>query len=713
MVLSGASSPAEAQRSKTSLEGPVHAPPHWQAGNPGGGGAFAHIAVGPTGVLLAASDLGGAYLSQDHGQSWSTLGPASGLDQTHVSCAAMHPSSPQIYLVGTEAGVYSTADSGAHFQHTLTTGYIEALAFAPSDPQRVFASWHSAWDLADGAVMRSDDGGGTWQQISTNLPAGLRLLHLVVGADDPDLVFALSGAGRFAQGPAQLFRSTDGGITWSASVLPSRTIDVARDPHDPARFFATVDGLSPNQPGELLVSSDRGLSWAHVADHGGIVWPDSQAPGHLRMFDPRHQFTWDAAQGFFDSTDGGASWTQLPGIATWKGGWSPSPFAWTEGFDGPRKSVAFDPTDPNHLVWVNSQFVYGTFDGGHHAEQLFTDEMAPGAWRSRGFDNVVPATLAVNETNASEVFAGYFDLGLWRSLDGGESWRSCNQPALTGGWNGAGGNTMSVICDPVVPGRVWATMAAEIGDPAHLITSADHGTTWQVVGAGLPFVPLGSLALDPSSPSSSRVLFVSAAAKLYRSSDGGQSWQLVLGGAPITTVTVDPTRPTVVLAGGRSGLWRSDQAGQAGTWQAFGPTAFAGSGPVDPWDDSFDGVAAIAASPTLPGHLFVAVRGTGLYSSLDDGATWHQDLANPHLFALAMSPAQPGLVYLTSSSAGLAGGLAPSSLGVLRSLDGGKTWTSFSPALAFPMASALALSATDPKRVFVASPGAGVLRLTD
>ena len=54
------------------------APGIWKSSNPGGGGWFARVGVGPSGLLLAGSDLSGAYRSADQGATWDNLGAAQG-----------------------------------------------------------------------------------------------------------------------------------------------------------------------------------------------------------------------------------------------------------------------------------------------------------------------------------------------------------------------------------------------------------------------------------------------------------------------------------------------------------------------------------------------------------------------------------------------------------------------------------------------------------
>ena len=46
----------------------------WERTNPGGGGAFSTIGAGPSGIVIAGSDLSGAYRSIDYGKTWDVIG---------------------------------------------------------------------------------------------------------------------------------------------------------------------------------------------------------------------------------------------------------------------------------------------------------------------------------------------------------------------------------------------------------------------------------------------------------------------------------------------------------------------------------------------------------------------------------------------------------------------------------------------------------------
>ena len=690
---------------------PQPVPGEWQSRGPGGGGAFATLAVGSNGMIVAASDLSGAYRSEDRGVHWDVIGPTQGLTATHVSGVAFDPLDPGRIYLGTDEGIFRSTDGGALFDHPLGNGFVTDLFFSSQTQGVGYAAVHPAWNSKKGQVWRSLDGGATWQRRDVDLPTNLRILEILIAPNDDDAVFILSGEGRFASGPKVVYRSLDGGVHWVriAQGLGARVIDMALDPFDDQGLYLSIDDVDPDAPGHLYHSSDQGTTFSHLAQRGGVIWPDRLDANRLRMVELRYSFPWDSREGIWESTDGGASFTRTSSVVDWDSGWSQVFWAFTESYSGPSLSVAEDPTDPEAFFWVNSQFAYASFDRGRTVQQLFTSELFPGRWRSTGFDNVVPVALAVSPADPRDLYAAYLDLGLWCSRDGGMTWSSCNEAAYTGEWGESGGNTWTVLADPDLAGRVWAPQAQDAEGPSTLLRSDDGALTWQAVGAGLPAAPLLGLSLDAGSPLDARRLLVTGGGDVYGSSDGGLTFSALLVGQGLRFTAVDPFDGNVVYAGGEGGLWRSDAAGSPGSWQGVGTTAMRGSIPGLPWG-GWEGVAWIEPDPHTPGTLYVAVSGPGggLYRSPDRGDTWEARLlADDYLRSVEVDEIDPDTLYLASTSAFEAGGYDPASAGVRVSRDRGLTWQSMNEGLAWPFAIHV-LSAGGSGRLYLASPGTGI-----
>ncbi len=666
-------------------------PAAWTPANPGGGGAFSNVAVGPGGEpLVVATDLSGVAISHDAGRSWRVAGAFAGLDVTHVAAVAVDGADPRRIYAGTEDGLYVSADGGGRFARLGLDGYVSAVA---AQGGRVYAAAQPSFDVAGGALYVSADAGGSWERVA--LPPGRYVVAVkpAMGGDDRALV--LTGAGRFTEGPAELYLYEGGALRRIAPDL-ERIVDAAFDPADSSVIWATTDDADTDHPGWLWRGGD-GVRWERVAPRGGVLWLPAANPHTLRLIDPRHQFPWDPRNGTWESADGGGSWRHVAGVEDWHKGWSRVYWAYTDGFGGPVPSLAFDPTDPDRALWVNAQWAYQSTDGGRTFRPVFTDEVRPGWWRSRGLDNVVVADIAL-DADGQAIYAGYWDLGCFRSLDGGASWANCNTLEYSGDWEGYGGFAGTVAADPERPGVVWAAHAQDWASPAVLLRSTDHGASW-TKAAGLPSgrADLLGLAVNPASPRHARELLVTHDGDVYGSVDDGLTWALAFacGGCRVTAFGPDGT----AYAGGEAGLWRR---GPSGWMRVAGDWGGAVTGP--PWTGEWRGVVAI--EPVGERTLWVAVLGAGggVYRS-GDGEAWERVLAGPFYRDVTVDPRRPDIVYAASSSALEQGGYDPRSLGLQVSEDGGRTWRVRNEGLAWPFVTQVRAGQG---RVVLGSPGVGV-----
>jgi photosystem II stability/assembly factor-like uncharacterized protein len=250
----------------------------------------------------------------------------------------------------------------------------------------------------------------------------------------------------------------------------------------------------------------------------------------------------------------------------------------------------------------------------------------------------------------------------------------------------ASGRVMSVAVNPknkfeyyvgVASGGVWKTV--------------NDGTTWTPVFDKEGSYSIGWVALDPNDPA---VVWVGAGESnsqrsvaygdgIYRSDDGGKNWQN-LGlkkSEHIGRVVVDPRDSKVVYVaaegplwgpGGDRGLYRSADGGK--TWKAV-LTISENTGVVDVAIDPSNPDVVYAAAYQRRRHVFTLIDGgpeSAIYKSTDAGATWNK-LKNglPSVdmgrIGLAVSPADPNVVYATIEAADGKGG-------IFRSDDRGANW---------------------------------------
>jgi hypothetical protein len=266
----------------------------------------------------------------------------------------------------------------------------------------------------------------------------------------------------------------------------------------------------------------------------------------------------------------------------------------------------------------------------------------------------------------------------------------------------------------------------------NLYRSTDGGGTWRQTGSGLGHGVL-TLAYDPFRPGV--VLAGTRGAGIWRSRDGGASWQADAGSAPRTVRTFGFARQ-LTLAGTDAGLLVSRGGGpwtQAGLGQVAvsavavaaatdplqlvaGGDATRGTEPL-PLFDSGDGghswrlvdgaiggssmVSALAAGPSAgSSRPLLMGTNTGLYGSTDDGVDWQAMNGSGGLPAadytgLAFAANDPQRFYVASD-----GGASPQG-GLWATADGGSQFRSLSPPIA--SVSALAVSGDKQPLVYVAT----------
>ncbi len=676
-------------------------------------------------MILVASDLSGAYLSRDRGKTWEVIGASRGMTVTHVSGLGFDPINASILYLGTEEGIFRSTNAGKAWKPVLTHGYITDIAIATSNPRVGYAAYHSQYNTADGRVYKTTDRGITWKPISgPTLPANLHILDLIVDWEDENVLYLLAGEGRFACGPAVLYESADGGVTWTRIAAHLGQIAHAvLAPNDPNVLYVTTYGdvwdpgyrcIHDDPRGGYLYRGqyDGGWHWTQLTHEDDLGsrnlwgWPDPNDSHTLRVIDMDYPQIWE-------STDDGDTWEYLGSKEDWDTGWVNAEFAYGHSFNGDAKTLGFDLSDPNALLWVDGQFIWATRDNGRSFGPLFTDEVAPGKWRSRGADNVVPFDMAIS-ADSTHVYLALADLGCFRSDDRGATWQNCNKAAYVGSWEGYGGNSMTVAADPTRPNVVWITQAGDdIASTTHtLLRSNDYGASWVPSNTGLPTGIPSGLSVDPQSPSHRRTLFITVNGDVYRSQDDGYTWTLVLDCNGCRYTAVDVHNRNVVYAGGEAGFWRSLSRGNPGTWEQTGPPEMVGKLGGEFWDVYWEGIAAIRPDPARAGWVYTAVFGEdrGVYRSRDQGLTWEHLLKDDFARDVAIARFAPHVLVVATSSALYSGGYDPASRGVLISKDGGRTWTPMNEGLAWPFAHRLRFSPRSPYTLWLAAPGTGYHR---
>lgn len=691
----------------------------WERTNPGCGGSFSAAKVGPSGHIVACSDLGGAYYSTDFGDSWGVYGPNVGINQTHFSSLGFDFRNENIFFIGTEDGIYRTNDKGDSFSKVLPNGYIEDIVVAPSNSNVVYAAYHPVYDSSNGKVYKSTNNGINWSLVSTNLPNGLRILKLLVNPNDASQLYLLSGKGDFACTDAEVYRSDNGGVNWKHLTDNLNTVlDIALKPNEPGKVYLTTQNADCEKPyywtdtdGKFYVSDNNGDSWTEQSARTGIIWV--KANDEIILIDPRVPYHWVETNGTWLSTNEGVSWSQVSKVSDSyeKGYITADNWAYGVSDNGICKTIGTSQRATDDIaVWVHTRFVYISTDAGASFKQAFTNGSG-GKWQSRGIDNVVMNDLEINKKDPNIMYAGYFDIGFWRSFDQGQSWQPSNPVSYTGGWDGNGGNALTILSDPDRENVVWTAMKGDFADNAFLLKSEDYGevSSWVLQQNGLPGSPyIHNLILDRNSSQNSRTLYVSSGGDIYKGVNDGQNWSRIFENGGMRVVELDFFDSNKIYAGGELGFHRSMDGGE--NWENTGLSNFTGNENDSFENDEWEGVIDIYADRQTRGLLYVAVHGNGkgLYESRDYGETWTKILDDNHARCITANPNNNRQLFFGSSSAYKNGGFESNSNGILYSENQGADWTNINSNSVYPFAFTVDVTKqTDNQKVFVGSPGTG------
>ena len=207
----------------------------WQ---PGAGGLCLHtILIDPSNSdrMVIAISAAGAFRTDDGGRSWKPINR--GLRSEHIP------------------------DPEAEVGHC-----VHRIALHPSRPDVLFMQKH--WD-----VMRSDDAGDTWHEVSGNLPTDFGFV-IDVHAHEPETIYVVpikSDSEHYPlEGSLSVYRSRTGGNEWEALTkgLPQQNcyVNVLRDAmavdsFDPCGIYFGTTG------GEVYASADNGDTWSPIVEH--------------------------------------------------------------------------------------------------------------------------------------------------------------------------------------------------------------------------------------------------------------------------------------------------------------------------------------------------------------------------------------------------------------------------------------------------------------
>jgi len=570
---------------------------------------------------------------------WTPIGPApvNSPFAGRIDVAAPDPGNANVMYVGANnGGVWKTTNwSTSYPTWTPMTDKSQILSLAvhehglvvfPGNPNIVLAAAAGP----GGGIMRSEDGGDTWSFLGNSRFDMAEFGALVV---DPNignaqtLYVGISGGSTSFVSGSGLYKSTDGGATWSDAGSPafsgfiSDVLEIQENGQTVLYAADTGKGL-PNSGG-VYRSDDGGANWTpttlptQAAGYGSIRLAGSIAPTeriYASAIDAAHG---DGGLDYrFVTSNKGANWSALT---------SPDAPGPGDRHRSAHNLLAVDPAHSN-VVFVNTdietnvvtnklEWIYKSQDSGQtwQAAMIGGGDPVSGGFDSAGvfvstgdggifYDPVNASDNRGGNLNTIEFYAFSADANNPRSgyglfqdgpgvlkYVGTLDWQY-SQPS------GGQGEAGKIRVDPTNPNRVYyldPNTSEPVNAPTgsnRFVHSDDGGLTWTAAISGLPtilsgtntivdyasFPGKGSIVIDPNSPKRLIIglhsLFETKTGGDPNNSDplfNGKGWRDIganMGnnGSAISAIALAPSEPNTILAGTEDGhVFKTTNAGAA------------------------------------------------------------------------------------------------------------------------------------------------------
>jgi uncharacterized repeat protein (TIGR01451 family) len=666
--------------------------------------------------------------------TWTLIGPNPTLNGILTTAAwtnaiAVDPTNASVaYLGAPEGGVWKTTDAGAHWiplTDTQPSLAIASITIDPTNHNTVYAGTGDSYLYGEG-LLKTTDGGNTWSYIaapfagpfgdSSYFGGGAHINQIAVDPANASVV--LAAVWRFPASSAGIYRSADGGNTWTQVFPGAPATSITFSPTGSVAYAAVSDYFGTALAG-IYKSTDGGKSWTAANGSGSTQLPLLNAGvasvGEIRLamapsspttlyvsIEGLNSFAPLTPNSIFTSIDGGATWHPT----------ATNPFS-VQAAGNKGMVLTVHPTNAN-IVFVGEQNLYRSMDGGQTwavvtssangaVNSLFGDIRSfgfsaggvvfyvgcdGGPWSTGDAANQtmnwtnLTSTLAttqfypglsINPSNVAVAFAGSQDQGV-QQYSGSSTWTTV-QPC-DGGWT---------AIDPSQTNNVY--VVCETGT-VQVLKSINGGTAFSAAQTGIvaadrvAFIP--PLVLDPSTPQ--HLYF--GTYRIYQSTNGAASWTPISGdlttgtnSPTISTIAVAPSDSNRVYAGTSDGLIQTTSnatAGAAAIWTNITgtlPNRFVSQVVVDPY-------TATTAYAVMSGFTFGTDTQGHIFKTTNAGTTWTDISGNlPNIPAddLVVDPDVPNWLYVATD------------IGVYATTNGGASWTPFGNGLPRTVVSSLKL----------------------
>ena len=616
---------------------------HWESAGWDGGGCYPNIIFDPLvqGRLYLTSDVAGLWRSDDGGESWHFA--TRGLTHLNVPAIAVASSDSNILYAATGDGLFVSRDASATWQKAGP----QAAKFKFSRPEShrpILVSSAKPSTLLVGTVSGelwfSEDSGGKWKRLGAPFGLGTPITALAwTGTEERAYVSSAKGlaltepaAGRtevlryapkpitdilvhpvnknvFAAGQKELWRSADGGISWTAAGKVPHGVfyRLAISEKDPARLLAA---WNEDWKGGTAVSTDEGATWTEldsrmepdIASDPTRIWASPTGRINALAIDP---FT---PMNIF-RTDWWGVWKSADGGLVWKEKIKGAPNTVTSDLLLAKNGDLYVATMDNGLLKSS--------DGGITYETVFPkkgyrrDENGH-VWRAvENASGNILATSSPWSFEPNQIIILGADGAVRKSILG----LPAKKPVKNTVWNH--GYAKALAAHPQDGNTLYLGIDGD--DGGGFFVSEDAGLHWKKAPSQPGSLKIyNGLAVDPSEPK--RIYWGASGKKggIYVSEDEGKNWRYVFSQMKKVFDVAVSADGTVFAAGERGGprVFFSIDHGKA--WKLL--MSFHGKGSAEalcPLPDGRLAVGTVLWNGFAPGHVYLSSRDHMTWENID------------------------------------------------------------------------------------------------